>query len=180
MLDVYIELSDGLTGKYFNFVSHRLRDDGVEECEICGSKTKDVYIIDVEGAELRVCTKCAKGKRIVSKVVERPYAQRKNTRKGNEEDTQVVEDYGRIIHNAREAMRLPLKVLAEMLNEKETLLLRIEQQRTLPSIVIAKKLEKALNVKLTETGNIEENVSSSAGRGSGRITLGDFAGAAER
>lgn len=155
----------------------------MEECEICGSRTKDIYITDVEGAELRVCTKCAKGKRIVSKVIERPYSQKKGARKGNEkgndEDTQVVDDYGKLIHNAREAMRLPLKVLAEMLNEKETLLRRIEQQRTLPSIAVAKKLEKALGVRLTEAA-ITDNALESVERGSGKATLGDFVGTARR
>ena len=35
----------------------------MEECEICGSKTKDVYIVNVEDVELRVCTKCEEARR---------------------------------------------------------------------------------------------------------------------
>lgn len=70
-------------------------------------------------------------------------------------------------------MRLPLKVLAEMLNEKETLLLRVEQQRTMPSMELAKALEKALGIKLTESGQPQADGSGYGGKGE-KVTLGDY------
>jgi len=33
---------------------------------------------------------------------------------------ELIDNYGKVIREAREKMQLPLKVLAEMLNEKET------------------------------------------------------------
>jgi putative transcription factor len=145
--------------------------DGMEECEICGAKTNDVYIVDVEDVELRVCTKCAKGKKIVSKVVGKNATQ-KFVKSSKSEEPQLVENYGLLIHNARESMKLPIKVLAEMINEKETLLLRVEQQRTLPTLQLAKKLEKALGIKLAETEQQNENVVFS--KKGDKATLGDF------
>jgi putative transcription factor len=144
---------------------------GMEECEICGAKTKDIYIVNVEDVELRVCTKCAKGKKIVSKVVEKKQTGKFFKEKKNEEP-QLVENYGTVIHSARESMKIPMKVLAEMLNEKETLLLRIEQQRTLPSMQLAKKIEKALGIKLAEPE--QQNEGSSFGGKGDKVTLGDF------
>jgi putative transcription factor len=144
----------------------------VEECEICGSKTKDVYIVNVEDVELRVCTKCAKGKKIVSKVVERTNKPKMAGIESKKEEAQLIDDYGVAIHNAREAMKLPLKVLAEMLNEKETLLLRIEQQKTLPSVELTKKIEKALSIKLADTGEPQEK--SYGGNRGDKITMADY------
>ena len=144
----------------------------MEECEICGAKAKDIYIVNVEDVELRVCTKCAKGKKIVSKPVDRAAVRKKTASERKEEELQLVENYGNVIHNAREAMKLPLKVLAEMLNEKETLLLRIERQRTLPSLELTKKIEKALGIRLAEQEKNNENVD--LGGGGDRVTLGDF------
>jgi putative transcription factor len=143
----------------------------MEECEICGAKVNDIYVVDVEDVELRVCTKCAKGKKIVSKVVKNRGTP--NLRERKIEDPQLVENYGAAIHNAREAMKIPLKVLAEMLNEKDTLLLRIEQEKTLPSLELTKKIEKALGIKLTEPEKQGENVVLNRNRDG--ATLGDFA-----
>jgi len=145
----------------------------MEECEICGTRANDIYIVDVEEVELRVCAKCAKGKKIISRVSEqKAAAQARNVRAAKNEPPQLVENYGRIIQNAREAMKLPLKVLAEMINEKETLLLRVERQRTMPSQELSKKLERALKIRLTESAEAgTERVS--VGRAD-RASLGEF------
>ena len=143
---------------------------GMEECELCGAKAGDIYVINVEDVELRVCTKCAKGKKIVAKAVQKN-APKGFAKENKNEEPQLVENYGSVIHDARESMKLPLKVLAEMINEKETLLLRIEQQRTLPSVALTKKLEKALSIRLAEPEQQNKNVVISAKK---EATLGDF------
>jgi putative transcription factor len=146
--------------------------DWMEECEICGTRAKDIYIVDVESVELRVCTKCAKGKKIVAKAVDSQALTKKMATKRKDDEPQLVENYGTLIHNARESMKLPIKVLAEMINEKETLLLRVEQQKTLPSVALTKKLEKALSIKLAE----QEKVGELGGRSgsSDGATIGEF------
>jgi putative transcription factor len=146
----------------------------MEECELCGAPTKSVYVVNVEDVELRVCAKCAEGKKVIktqsygSNVVRKP-----SSRPRREEDQPLVENYGKVMHDARDRMQLPLKVLAEMLNEKETLLARVEQQSTLPTIELTKKLEKALSIRLIDSNSDTDTDTSSGSRKSG-ATLGEF------
>ena len=145
----------------------------MEECELCGAQTKSAYVVNVEDVELRVCAKCAQGKRVISNPGYKLDTGKKVTRPKREEDLPLVEDYGKVIRAARDRMDLPMKVLAELLNEKETLLSRVEQQSTLPTVKLTKKLEKVLDIKLIDATADVETGSSSAARKSG-ITLGDF------
>jgi len=146
----------------------------MEECELCGARTKDVYIVDIESVELRVCTKCAVGKKIVSKVVEKTNAPKQSYKSSpKSEEPLLIENYGTVMHNAREAMKIPIKVLAEMISEKETHLSRVEQQKTLPSEELRKKIEKALSIKLTEPATTHSE-NKSYGGGGDKPTLGDF------
>lgn len=147
----------------------------MEECELCGSKMKDVYIVNVDEVELRVCTKCAQGKKIISKVMDQPKGSKQQAAKAaKNEIPQLVENYGSKMHKARESMKIPLKVLAEMINEKETLLARVEQQRTMPSVELTKKLEKALGIKLVESAAQLQEKSASYSSKNEAATLGEF------
>jgi putative transcription factor len=143
----------------------------VEECELCGNRINDVYIINLDGTELRVCAKCAEGKAVIG----RGGNEVKTTpvrRKAGRSEEPLKENYGAIIREARERMKLPIKVLAEMLNEKETFMLRVEQQKTRPDMKLAKKLEKALGIKLSGEQEASDTVH---GRGSSeKATLGEF------
>lgn len=145
----------------------------MEECELCGRKIEHAYIIEVEGVELRVCAQCAAGKHIIEEPKSAPHAPIKAQAKAKDsEDYEIAENYGSMIHEARERMKLPLKVLAEMLNEKETLLLRVEEQKTLPSNELVKKLEKALSIKLTVQQQAGDTAHSHSSEG--RASLGEF------
>ncbi len=131
----------------------------MEECELCGNPMTHIYGVEIEGVEMRVCAKCAAGKRVAYK--EDP-AEKGNARplpfqaKKAKEEAEMVDNYGRIIKEARERMKLPLKVLAEMISEKETLLYRVENQQTVPSMALTKKLERALGIKLEQQGDNSE------------------------
>jgi putative transcription factor len=150
----------------------------MEDCELCGNSTSSVFVVDVEGVELRVCPKCAKGKRVVYKeepkrtITKRAIAAK--PRKARPEEAEIVENYGAVVRNARESMQLPIKVLAEMINEKKTLLLRVEQQKTKPSIQLTKKLEKALNIRLEQPLEDSYKRRFQSDKKSG-ATLGEFA-----
>ena len=137
----------------------------------------DVYVVSVEGADLRVCSSCAAGKKLIYKEMgeDRTAKQRSKTRKNGEAEAELIEGYGGAVHAARDRMQIPLKVLAEMINEKESYLLKVEEEKTRPSIELTKKIEKALNIKLTvQKGNDEPK--SGSGRKGGGATLGDFLG----
>ncbi len=123
----------------------------MEECELCGRGMEIVHIISLEGAELRVCAKCSEGKRVVYK--ENPFQKEQKTegrRQDAKEEKELVVDYGARIREAREKLKIPVKVLAEMINEKEHFLSRVESQKTTPPDVLVRKLERTLNIKLKE------------------------------
>lgn len=147
----------------------------MEDCELCGRPTEHVYVVDVEGVELRVCPKCAKGKKVVrDESVPAKAPKPGRVQHAQHAELQLVDDYGARIRAGRESMKIPMRVLAEMLNEKETFLSRVEEQKTAPPEALVKKLEKALGIKLLEEPAAE--ASESARRGKENATLGDFVG----
>lgn len=148
----------------------------MEECELCGRSTKDVYVLNVEGVELRACASCAKGKKVVRTELEAGTKKKSvaaSTRPLKDEEKPLIENYGAVIRRARESMKIPIKVLAEMLNEKEHYLVRVEEQETEPNIVLTRKLEKELKIKLTEE-SLGETVAYKPKK-SDTATLGEFA-----
>ena len=65
-----------------------------------------------------------------------------------------------------------LKVLGEMINEKRSTLLRVEEEKMQPNMALAAKLEKALGIKLSEK---ESDEKGSAPKADAPITLEDAA-----
>lgn len=127
----------------------------MEECELCGRKISTAYIINIENVRLRVCEKCSNDKKVLfiddgkQKAASTADKYIENS-SDNDEIEQIIDDYGEAIKRARESMGLSLKVLAELLNEKESFLARIERQKTTPNSKLIEKLEKTLNIKLIE------------------------------
>lgn len=142
------------------------------DCELCGRQTGEVYKIVVEEAELRVCAKCAKGKNAIAENSYEVTPKHHHVQMSQKEEEDIVEGYGNKIQKARERMKLPLKVLAEMINEKETLLLRIEQGKTRPNEELEKKLEKALGIKLKVGASEHEEFKYGAHKD--EATIGEF------
>ncbi len=68
-------------------------------------------------------------------------------------------------------MRIERKVLAELVNEKESFLERVEAERTIPNETFALKLERALGIKLFEEIK-HEHVDIRRDK-KGELTLGD-------
>jgi putative transcription factor len=121
------------------------------ECEICGRDTDDLYEVNVEGAAMLACAKCAKvrGKprrqqlgSAGEKNPPRPAAA------ASAEEAELVDNYGEVIRKAREALGLPMKVLAERISEKESTLVRIEKQRVPPTEKERRKIERELGIRL--------------------------------
>ncbi|MGA3020593.1 MAG: multiprotein bridging factor aMBF1 [Candidatus Micrarchaeales archaeon] len=130
------------------------------ECEICGKQSDALYEISVEGAQMLACRRCAKGGEILrtvnAEIEEKPRksATVEKKREGGREE--IIENYGETIRNAREALGLPVRVLAERISEKESTLIRIEKQKTLPNEKARKKLEKELGIKLVSMSGEKE------------------------
>lgn len=122
----------------------------MEDCEICGKPTAVQYVIEIEGAEMRVCENCSRGKQVLAKygdekpIWEKPVVARKE----RIEEDEIIDNYGEKIRKARESLGLPIQVVAEKISEKESTLLRVEKEKMLPSPVLVKKLEKELGIRL--------------------------------
>lgn len=144
------------------------------ECEICGTEAQ-LYLVEIDRAKLRVCRDCSKSGRVLESphIESKPRKSEKPPqRKQHATEFEIVPDYGTRIRNARSRMQIPRNVLAEMINEKESFLERVESEKTLPPEPLAKKLEKALGISLFEEAGVESGgFSSNQQKG---LTLGDI------
>jgi len=138
-------------------------------CEMCG-KAGPLYTAMVEGTQLKVCEGCGKFGRIVARPV---VVQKKSvSQKTPDLVEELVEDFAKIIREARERQGVTQKDFALKLNEKESAVHKWESGAMAPSIDTAKKLEKLLKVKLVvkeapETAVLEK-------KASGPLTIGDL------
>lgn len=166
------------------------------ECEICGKKTKfPTTAVKVEGAEFKACSECMKLGTVIEK---RPpaqtgkafgtpapskYAPQSSAGYGNAPkakpknyfaglENELVEDYDAVIKKARESKGLSQEDLALKIKEKASLIKKIERKEIHPEESVMKKLEKELNIKLTESFDSSETFQH---RSSSGATLGDIA-----
>ncbi len=134
---------------------------------MCGREGPTQRVM-VEGAPMLVCSNCSRfGKPIETQKRERPTSsyskqapsvppsQKQRARRPKTTYTQrkkaekvLVEDYGQVIQNAREALGYGRREFAQQIKETESLLSRIEKQRLIPSDRVVKKLEKYLEIEL--------------------------------
>lgn len=135
------------------------------ECEICGSTAEKKAEID--GVLLSVCEKCAE----LGKVVSVPAKVAKKAPKETEDRRYVDPKYPEIIKGAREKSGLKIEELATKINEKESVISRLETGHLSPTFELAKKLEDFLGIKLV----LEyEGSSYSGGRvDHEEVTIGD-------
>jgi putative transcription factor len=133
------------------------------QCEICGAEIHGKPLcITIDSSELQVCQKCAPyGKpvdkrtpisRKVSPVVRTVPQAEKRPRKDFFDilKDELLENYVQIIRDAREAKGWSQEDLAENIKEKASLIKKIERKEIVPEDSVRKKLEHALNIKLTE------------------------------
>ena len=71
--------------------------------------------------------------------------------KDNLDQLEIVEDYAVRIRNARNQHNLNQDQFAQKLNEKPSLLRRIEAGKAKPNIKLAKKIEQVYNIKLIQS-----------------------------
>lgn len=85
---------------------------------------------------------------------------------------EVAQDYDQRIRSAREAARLTQEELAKQLNEKASLIQKLEHGDVLPSDSIQTKLERKLEISLSESAEMDDSEWES-GSSTGSYTLGD-------
>jgi len=116
------------------------------ECELCGSK-KANRKAKIEGVILTVCENCVNfGNEIKPPEIK---VVKKYVPKIEEPEEILKPNFNEIIRTSRERMKLKQEDLAKKINEKLSIIKRIEEGWEPPSSLI-RKLEKFFNIKLTE------------------------------
>ncbi|MBW2969872.1 multiprotein bridging factor aMBF1 [Candidatus Woesearchaeota archaeon] len=136
-------------------------------CDLCGKDTQ-LFSAIVEGSRLNVCSTCGKFGKVLRKQV---VFKKKPVEKPEEPVEVVVSDYAKLIKDAREKKNLTQKDFARFLNEKESVVQKLENGVLVPPLSMARKLEKLLRVKLVE---VEEESAVAPGKSSGPLTIGDI------
>lgn len=116
------------------------------ECEICG-KRDAVCLVHIEGAKMNACAGCAQGGQILHYFDnEKQEIQHLPAMARTEEE--IVDGYGKIIAEARMKMKLTIEELGLKIGEKANYIEHVEKEIMLPSLVLARKLEKFFRIKL--------------------------------
>lgn len=148
-------------------------------CDLCGKVEERLNMTLIEGVELAVCSACSKFGKIIARV--RRYSpkeqhkmleRQKNIQEKEEKVELLVEDYASIIKKKRESIGMAQKDFAARINEKESTIHKVETGSMEPDLHLAKKLEKALGIKIIE--EYEEKHEISKGKNAEGFTLGDF------
>jgi putative transcription factor len=158
---------------------------------MCGETIRGMAkLVNVEGAELQVCSRCEKYGTAVQQPkrtdVRRPAAgpgpagraaapaPATTYRKRDMFDYmggEIVDDYAERIRNARMEKGLSQKDLAMQMKERELLVKKIEKGELIPEEGVRRKLEKALGIRLLEYVAPDEEKKGKADRLA--PTLGD-------
>jgi len=134
-------------------------------CELCGKDVARTRNVSVEGTVLMVCNDCARfgteptgpvpvrrrGNPIVAERLEK--RQRRITERDVYATTtleELVADFSERIRHAREERGWKQTDLGAKINERASVIAKLETGAMIPSDTLARKLEKALEIKLRE------------------------------
>lgn len=132
------------------------------ECTLCGKKVDALNKIELEGTIVSVCDNCVKFGRAVEARLYRPMARKIQLAELVDNNTMLATDYGARVKKARETKDLTRTEFARMINERESVIKRIEAQSMQPDDKLLKKLEQFFDIKLKEKyedwGNLEKEL----------------------
>ncbi|MEM2947884.1 MAG: multiprotein bridging factor aMBF1 [Candidatus Bathyarchaeia archaeon] len=162
-------------------------------CEVCGRKIhgKPIKAL-IEGAKLTVCSECSRHGTIIWEeetkktpmLKLKPMATPTKTLKTQvagktqtvfEDALELVDDYDVRVRQAREKLGLTHEELGKKINEKVSVLKKVETRKIKPDDKLAAKLEHALRIKLripTSQEKVPATVTSK--QPSRSLTLGDL------
>jgi putative transcription factor len=159
-------------------------------CEVCGRKIiGNPFNVIIEGAKLTVCHECSKLGKVYHEEpkqkiagtrlgiapkplrvhVKKPQAPKVDT------SSELVENFDAKIRRAREKLGLSHEELGKKINEKVSLLRKIETGKMVPDNRLATLLEHALKIKLiTEAKEVKVPEAKLAKPASRDLTIGDL------
>ena len=168
------------------------------QCEMCGAEQASLTTTKVEGAELELCSSCTDfgteirdestssggGKYSTSSSTGKSSGSSSSGSRGSsgssgstrprdmfDDMDEIATDYDDRIRTARESRGLSQEELADQLNEKASLIRKLERGDTLPTDDIQRKLESELDISLVEGESVDD--ADWDGGDAGTMTLGD-------
>ena len=154
------------------------------ECEICGKPVSETNPTraKIEGSVVVVCKECAK-LGTIQKAPPKPKFRKNKKEKSNvqpkrnyrndEPTEELIENYNTAVRNARESKNWSREDLGRKINERVSVINRIESGKMTPDNKLTKKLEKALNITLFEDVN-DVDLNQYLNNTSGERTLGNI------
>ena len=159
-------------------------------CEVCGSKIYGrPYNVIIESAKLSVCAECAKHGKVVIEEPKpkaatlKPKAARSSFKVQSnkplkvivETTQELVENFDLKIRQARENLGISHEELGKKINEKVSVLRKIETGKVKPDNILVAKLEHALKIKLLVPSSEEKVQQAKVPKTLNReLTLGDL------
>lgn len=170
------------------------------QCEMCGVETDAPKTVKIEGAELQVCGNCADfGTEVQTDSSEETTSTKYSTSSSSksasdttssasdgssggrsqrrrdlfDEMEEIVPDFGDRIRSGREDAGQSQAELADQLNEKTSLIRKLERGEHLPNDTVRRKLERALDITLVEGGGDGDDEEWSSNDAPSGMTLGD-------
>lgn len=158
-------------------------------CDVCGQEIVGKPLkVEIEGARLIACARCSQlGEPIAEVATQRVLRPRRRTPPGRRFvqrasvqgrtdvlQMDVVENCSGIVRTAREKLGFSQGELAKKMNEKVTVIQRIETGKIVPDLRLARTLEHFLRVKLLASVDTSVPPSNLSGKPSTSVTLGDI------
>jgi putative transcription factor len=155
-------------------------------CEVCGHKIHGGPIRAlIEGAKLTVCSECSKlGKIIYGEIAPKqetarkpfaPILAKKQAPRATVDTTlEIVEGYDSKIRQAREKLGISHEELGKKINEKASVLRKIETGKMTPNNQLVSKLEHTLKIKLLVPVAEEKTTQQIPKAQNRELTLGDL------
>jgi putative transcription factor len=152
-------------------------------CEVCGQEIRgEPRRRIIEGAKIIVCGRCAQFGSGDWFQIQSPKYGNKNKypspprrRQSEVEEAElfeIVEDYGEKIRKAREKVGVTVEELARTINEKESIIKKLEKEEFIPTPKLREKLKRTLGIELME--RVEQVSGPISSKPRGLITLGDM------
>jgi putative transcription factor len=126
------------------------------DCTLCGKRVPDLNKIELEGTVIETCDDCSKYGTIVEVRADSKMPRFETKPRpeyidpGEDVEFVLVTDYGKRVKQAREKMGLDREKFALKLQERESIIRRLERQEMEPDDTLIKKLERELKITLRE------------------------------
>jgi putative transcription factor len=152
-------------------------------CEVCGEEIfgQPFYRI-IEGGRMIVCSRCSffgsgnwdprKPQSRSRKINTSVPRSRPRSDIDVAEQMELIDKYGTLIKKARQKKGMTIEDFAKKINEKESVIKKMEKSQMNPPTILIRKIERELGIKLMEASTISN--AKIITRPTGRRTLGDI------